>query len=250
MNSFSSNSNSENFKLRQNCLEFLGLDIIGVAETKLRHDDKIVLHGYQFFGQNRKNTHVRARSGSGGIGLFVKDSIIQQYDVRILDSSIEGSLWVQLSHRTSADKWNVCVVYLPPHGTSREVDAAAFFEDLHAQIFSYQNEGKFAIMGDFNSRIGDSSDFIEGVDNVIEREVLDQRHNAYSDLFSDFLISSNCIILNGRSNLVNDYTCISTRGLSVVDYMVVPHHTFDLFSDSEVIRARTLFNDVKVLSIH
>ena len=122
------------------------------------------------------------------------------------------------------------------------MNAAAFFEELNAQVFRYQNDGKFVMMGDFNSRLGYSSDFIEGVDVVMDRKVLDSRQNPYCDLFCDFLVSANCIVLNGRNNRRDDYTCISARGLSVVDYMVVPHGMFEHFSDFEVIRARDLFN--------
>ena len=77
--------------------------------------------------------------------------------------------------------------------------------------------GTFAIMGDFNSRNGVKTDFIERMNMVIDREVLDLKQNAYSDLFSEFLISGNCVMLNGRSNKANDYTCVSIRGHSIVD---------------------------------
>lgn len=33
--------------------------------------------------------------------------------------------------------------------------------------------GKFAICGDFNSRIADLYDYIEGIDNIKERNVID-----------------------------------------------------------------------------
>ena len=79
----------------------------------------------------------------------------------MLDSSVEGVLWVQIGCKLSSEKLNVCVVYLPPHGSSRYVDAAAFFEELHAQMFTYQQSGPYTIMGDFNSWIGGRLDFID-----------------------------------------------------------------------------------------
>ena len=220
-----------------------------MAETKLRNKDTIKLPGYHFFGQNRQQLHVRARAGSGGIGVFVKDEIMQQYNVSVLDSSVEGIMWVKIASKNGGLTWNICVVYLPPHGSSRQVDAAAFFEDLHMQIFRYQNDGNFAIVGDFNSRIGERSDYIEGVDMMEEREVVDTKENAYCDLFCDFLVSANCVVLNGRKNSLNDFTCVSTRGHSVVDYIVMPHHLIDEYSNFEVFRASALFTSAQCTGV-
>ena len=59
--------------------------------------------GYKVFAQNRLTTHVRARGGSGGVGILVKEAIMQQYNVTVLDSAVEGSLWIQLKHRVNND---------------------------------------------------------------------------------------------------------------------------------------------------
>ena len=61
-------------------------------------------------------------------------------------------------------------------------------------------------------------DFIEGVDSVPERNVVDYTKNMYGDFLCKFLIDSNCCVLNGRqSEKENDngYTYVSTRGNSV-----------------------------------
>ena len=58
-------------------------------------------------------------------------------------------MWVKIASTNEGLVWNICVVYLPPHGSSRQVDTAAFLEDLHLDIFRYQNNGIFAIIGDF-----------------------------------------------------------------------------------------------------
>jgi hypothetical protein len=171
----------------------------------------------------------------------VCSSDLDHYNATVLDSSVEGILWVQLASKQGDVKWNICVVYLPPHGSSRNMDASAFFEDLHTQIFTYQNDGKFLIMGDFNSRIGDRPDFIEGIDNVPERDIIDTKQNAYSDLFCEFLISANCVVLNGTSNHSHDFTFVSTRGHSVVDYVIVPHDSLAVCKELEIIRAKSLF---------
>ena len=137
------------------------------------------------------------------------------------------------------------MVYLPPHGSSRPVDASAFFEEIHAQIFSYQNDGNFLIMGDVNSRLGSRSDFIEGVDMAEQREIIDHKENAYAEHFQECLISANCLVLNGRHNKLNGCTSIATRGVAFVNYIVMPESKSSLAKDFEVIQPRTLFSDAR-----
>ena len=55
---------------------YLDYDIIGVAETKLKGDEEIELPHYKFFTYNRQDLHIRANAGSGGFGVFVKNSIL------------------------------------------------------------------------------------------------------------------------------------------------------------------------------
>jgi hypothetical protein len=63
--------NSDNFYVREQCALFLDFDILGIAESHLRNNDAIYLSGYSWFGNNRKNIHVNARSGSGGVGFLI-----------------------------------------------------------------------------------------------------------------------------------------------------------------------------------
>ncbi len=92
---------------------------------------------------------------------------------------------------------NLCVYYLPPEGSTRNVDVDHFYETLLSEIYVYHNNGMFYICGNLNSRIGDSVDFIEGVDDLPEREIIDLRHNLYGDKMIDFLLRANCCVLNG-----------------------------------------------------
>jgi hypothetical protein len=55
------------------------------------------------------------------------------------------------------------------------------------------------------------------VDDLDNRTVIDFATNKLGDLCVDFLINSNCCVLNGRTSGQNDYTFIQTTGHSVVD---------------------------------
>ena len=80
---------------------------------------------------------------------------------------------------------------------------------------------KILICGDFNSRIGEESDYIMGVDNIPVRNVIDATSNKHGDHLLEFLIDCNLCIVNGRVGL-NDFTHVSHRCSSVVDYVIVP----------------------------
>ena len=58
-----------------------------------------------------------------------------------------------------------------------------FYTDLTSQVYMYQNIGKFYIMGDLNSRCSDVSDYIEGVDDVPIRQVIDYGSNSNGELY-------------------------------------------------------------------
>ena len=97
------------------------------------------------------------------------------------------------------------------------------------------------IFGDLNSRT-EEYDFIEGVDHVPPREILDFTNNAYGNGLIDFLVDSRMCMLNGRMGR-NDFTCVSTRGKSVVDYAIVPHEQLPSCSDFTVSRLSQLIQE-------
>ena len=63
--------------------------------------------------------------------------------------------------------------YLPPENSSRHVDVVAYFDNLLTDLYKYQNMGIPFLCGDFNSRCGDSDDFIAGIDPISDRHVVD-----------------------------------------------------------------------------
>ena len=70
----------------------------GISETHLYDGQKVELSEYKWYGQNRTK-HIKARKGSGGIGILVKNSLLNYYKVEILDSETEGILCLQFSSK-------------------------------------------------------------------------------------------------------------------------------------------------------
>ena len=174
----------------------------------------------------------------------MRKDLLNLFEVSILDRSYEGILWVSFKDKVSNICFNVCTCYLPPHGSSRYVSAQEFYDQLLTNIYEYQHLGKFILCGDFNSRIGDMADFIEGVDVIQDRNVIDYSKNMYGEFLCNFLIDSNCCILNGRQCKTiddNDFTFVSTRGNSVVDYFIVPYENIEQFEGFKVVRPAQLY---------
>jgi hypothetical protein len=74
---------------------------------------------------------------------------------------------------------------------------------------------------------------IAGIYDVSVRSVLDFTRNSYCNTFIEFLTGVNCW-LNGRVGNDNDFTCLSSKGQSIVDYCFVSYE--NLFQDFKVVR--------------
>lgn len=225
--------------MRELCILNKDLDILGIVETHLRNNDIINVDGYIWFGKNRHTLHPKAKKGSGGVGFLVKKDLMFNFNISVLDDTTEGILWLQCKCKVSDISMCICVCYLPPSGTSREVDSNAFFDTLMTQVYTYQKLGMFYICGDVNSRIADEADYIPGVDNIPERIVLDFTRNQYCEAFIDFLINVNCCVLNGRNVKRDFYTY---RNVSVVDYCFVPYDNLELYQNFEVTPSSEMFD--------
>ena len=185
---------------------------------------------------------MRAKTGSGGVGFFIKVELLNCFDVSVMDVTCKGILWLKLKHKIENVTLMPCVCYLPPEISSRRIDVNTFFDSLLTDIYKYQNQGSIFICGDFNARCGELEDFISGVYHVEHRNVVDFKTNAYGEILIDFLINCNMCILNGRNFLKNDFTSVSVKGSSVVDYCLVSHESLPIFNCFDVVRTVDLIN--------
>ena len=221
----------------------MDIDLLALAETHLISNNELRVAGYTWVGQNRTNIHISARNGSGGVGLLIENTFASNYNIQILDKGHEGILWINFKHILNGTCFNLCVCYLPPEGSSRYVNVDEFFDTLLTKIYQYQGMGQYYICGDFNSRLGDLVDYIEGVDEVPPRDILDFSKNAHGQYFCNFLIDSNCCVLNGRVDpQKNNFTSVSAKGKAVVDYFAVPYTSLQYITGFEIISSSCLVN--------
>lgn len=85
-----------------------------------------------------------------------------------------------------------------------------------------------------NSRIGQNSDYVEGVDVVRPRNIVDFYENRQGDKFIEFLCDVNFVILNGRFN-DSEFTYITPSGRSVVDYMCLPYEEMEYIQQFRIV---------------
>lgn len=81
------------------CIHKSNLHILGLAETHLVGQSVVDIEGYTWFGHNRKHIHVRARTGSGGVGVLVRNDVLVNYNVDKVSDSVDGILWIRFSEK-------------------------------------------------------------------------------------------------------------------------------------------------------
>ena len=81
--------------------------------------------------------------------------------------------------------------------------------------------------GDFNSRISNEIDNIPIIDNIPMREIIDFTLNKHGESFLDFLKESRMIVAQGRVKGENNFTSVSSKGKSCVDYMTISIENID-----------------------
>lgn len=109
MNGWSRDTNSENNLIRESCIEFTDLDLIGIGETHLKGRDTLNVSGYRWFGRNRSNVHVKSKKGSGGVGVLIKSEVLNTFDISVLDDTQEDVLWINLEHKYTKENNRICI---------------------------------------------------------------------------------------------------------------------------------------------
>ena len=177
-------------EIRANIISYYNADVYGLCETHLRKTDKIQIKGYSWFGHNRLNVPASALRGSGGVGFLIKDTVLDKYNLKLLDSHFEGILWIELRDKKNLlPRILLCVAYLPPENSSRGNSAQEFYDTLLTQVYSLYtcSDDVILIGGDFNSRIGNKQDYCASLDHIKDRNSVDTGNNKFGSYFLDFL---------------------------------------------------------------
>ena len=134
-------------------------NIVAGQETWQRKDKVVNVDGYKWFGKPRIDQN--SRRGEGGVGFLVRECIAEEVEF-IRDVRYKESVWMKVRGGRGKEALYLCCVYMPTEGS-----AAAVIEDgyerLKEDVLEYQQKGRVVLLGDFNARVGKSTD----VDDVI-----------------------------------------------------------------------------------
>ena len=145
--------------IRKSILDALDLDIIRLAETHLRRCKNIEFDGYTWFGNNRKDIHRKAPKGSGGVGVLIRNCVLNQFNVYETNTLNEGIIWVRLKDKETLEILSFCVCYVPPSNSTRNVNVEEFLNVVMSDVYVYQTDSALVLVcGDFNIRVGDEDD--------------------------------------------------------------------------------------------
>ena len=213
--------------VRQSIIEHLCPDILCIGETHLEGTQTISIDNYEFIGHNRQHKHIKAPKIHGGVGMLIKSELYNKFNIFIIDKCMEGILGVKFTHKLIEYSIVVYACYLAPYDSPYGRNQTEYLGHLIAQMYMQSESDQTYICGDFNGRIGELSDTVDGIDMLPRRCALDKTVHGHGEALIGFMQDAKLCVLNGRLNPENDnYTCISTKGASVVDYIMVPHDVY------------------------
>ena len=113
------------------------MDVICIVETHVENniENQPFLRGYIWFGHCRGIRHVNANRTHGGVGVFVKEKLFEQFDVSVLDNTYGGILCLLFKDKGTEFCFTVYCCYLPPENSPYGRDSTGFFAHLLSQIY-------------------------------------------------------------------------------------------------------------------
>ena len=149
-----------------------------------------------------------AKRGSGGILIFIRKEIYKHVELVNL-SDEDDRQWLMKGQ--SVLNYMGILRYIPPLRSTGEVQLSNKWNLLAEEVALFCPKGHVLIAGDFNARIPHC--------NV--RISKDQKIN---DFGTNLLDICSCNNLNGRVGMDSSngcFSCITTQGCRVVDYIIV-----------------------------
>jgi hypothetical protein len=150
-------------------------DVLACSETWIWPNDSIEIDNFVNWDYQRLVIHPNAKRNSGGISIYVKQSILPH--VSPLKSSNDNIVWVKFNTSLMGTDRPVAIafVYFPPSDSTHSVDQN-FFNTLEHDIATYQEHYIIYVAGDVNARIKTLPDWpimVEGSDGDLLHSVRD-----------------------------------------------------------------------------
>ena len=235
-------------------------DVVLCLETWADKNSEFELSSeFETISLPRVEKHKKAIRGSGGICLFIRKSLFNK--VIFLHKKYKDFLvWLRFDHNKLGfinDIYMACVYVAPERSTHNKEDV---FFALQDQIANLPVNSHYLTSGDLNGRTACIPDYIpseiiSGSDcsgdellsdnsneklsilretDCLHRSSQDKVRNPFGDSIINLCRSTHMIILNGRSGQdkgVGNFTCVNSRGKSVVDYVLCSPGLFIIIKD-------------------
>ena len=70
----------EDLDIKAEVIDFYRPDIAALVEIWLKGDEEVIVEGYKWFGNsNRKHLHRKAVTGSGAVGVLIREEVLKHY---------------------------------------------------------------------------------------------------------------------------------------------------------------------------
>jgi hypothetical protein len=197
---------TQNELLRMGIIDHLDSDIVCLTETHLaipgcyestNYLDHIQVDNYAWFGNNRKHINARAPKPSGGVGVLIKHTLLETYDIKVVDREKDGILALVFTDKQTLHSFVCVCTYLTPENSVWGRDASSFYNHLLQLVYMYSDVDAFFMLGDLNSRIGSKVDFNADFDSIVDRVPIDLTKNLHGEALIEFLLNSKMCVLNG-----------------------------------------------------
>ncbi len=244
-------------------------DVILLIETWTSESSEYGIDGYTSYCAHRTLKKKKAKRDSGGLIVYVRDSIAQGIECILREN--DEMLWLKLDKQFFGLNQDalICLCYaVPSNSTRQDMIEMDVFDKLQMRIAEFESEenNNYLIVGDFNARTSVNADYVEDdtdsayiplpddyvTDGVLLRSSEDAGVNVtqYGRKLLDLCIATGLRIVNGRLGSdqgVGKYTCITHRGSSVVDYVLSMLEFFDSIKEFRV-EDHTPFSDHNMIT--
>ena len=238
--------------MRSAIISKLNPDFVAISEShcKDNFDNQPCVDGYTWIGHCRPFQHRQSTRQFGGVGLLFKTELTSVFEYSIVSSVYDGILGILFKCRQSDVQFLIISCYLPPEDSTWGRDSNLFFSQLLSLVYSYAECDHIFICGDVNSRIANMKDFLLSVDNISDREILDEVKNAHGEALIDFLLETKMVVLNGRvTPQFNEFTSVSVKGKAVVDYILCPQTSLDIVKTFKVLLVKDLLDEYNLTQL-
>ncbi len=175
------------------------------------------------------------RKHSGGITILVRETWAN--NTTVWKTTRDGTrIWLRLGYAFQRPLF-LCIVYAAPQG-SPYADSS-LFEHICQEVGEAMSLGNVLLVGDFNARTGTNINFIDcsqlanvllvsqAIEDTLPNDMLERQNRdtvttRWHCEFLDLSRSTGLFILNGRTpgDISREYTCLSNKGFSTVDYFL------------------------------